>query len=89
MRMVDIILQYIRVERDGSWCLHLETFEAELPCLTVYDRTNYIRCGPAYLADMKTLPTTAPEVYSEFMTGNFVVNISEKRFSHIPVDQDD
>ena len=82
-------MQYIRVERDGSWFLHLEAFEAELPCLTVYDRTNYIRWGPAYLADMKTFSTTAPEVYSEFMTGNVDVKRNEKRFNHIPIDQDE
>ena len=58
-----------------------------LPWLTIYDHTNYARWGPVYLADMKLLEVTAPEVYAEFMQGNFVVKSTKRRFNQVPADQ--
>ena len=40
-----------------------------------------------YLADMKLLEMTAPEVYAEFMQGNFVVKRTKRRFNQVPADQ--
>lgn len=87
MKMVEILMDFIRAERDGNWTLHLESFAAMLPWLTVYDHTNYARWGPVYLADMKGLQKSAPEVYSEFTAGNFVVKRSNRRFNQVPADQ--
>ena len=39
------------------------------------------------LADMKLLELTAPEVYAEFMHGNFIVKRTKRRFSQILADQ--
>ena len=39
------------------------------------------------LADMKLLEMTAPEVYAEFMQGNFVVKRTKRRFNQVPADQ--
>ena len=87
MNMVEILLDFIRGERDGNWTLHLEAFAAMLPWLTIYDHTNYARWGPVYLADMKLLEMTALEVYAEFMQGNFVVKRTKRRFNQVPADQ--
>ena len=87
MNMVEILLDFIRAERDGNWTLHLEAFAAMLAWLTIYDHTNYARWGPMYLADMKLLEMTAPEVYAEFMQGNFVVKRTKRRFNQVPADQ--
>ena len=85
--MVGILLDFIRANRDGNWQLHMDSFSAMLPWLTVYDHTNYARWGPVYLADMQQLPQTAPNVYQEFIPGNFVVKRHVGRFNQIPVDQ--
>ena len=87
MGMVEILLDFIRAEREGNWTLHLEAFAAMLPWLTIYDHTNYARWGPVYLADMRSLEKTAPEVSAEFMDGNFVVKRSRRRFNQVPADQ--
>ena len=87
LEMVELLLDFIRANRDGNWQLHLDTFAAMLPWMTVYDHVNYARWGPVYLADMKALPHTAPEVYQEFLMGNFVVKRSRHRFNQVPVDQ--
>ena len=67
MSMVEILLHFIRAERECNWNLHLEAFAAMLPWLTIYDHTNYAKWGPVYLEEMKNLENTAPEVYAEFM----------------------
>ena len=45
-----------------------------------------MRWGIVNLADMMNLHETAPEVYQQFMEGNFVVEESEGRFSQVLVD---
>ena len=40
MNVVEILLDFIRAERDGNWTLILEAFAAVLPWLTIYDHTN-------------------------------------------------
>ena len=82
INMVEILLDFIRAERDGNWILHLEAFAAVLPWVT-----NYARWGPVYLADMKLLQMTAPDVYAEFMQGYFVVKRTKRRFNQVPADQ--
>lgn len=87
MDMVEILLGFIRANRDGNWQLHLDSFAAMLPWMSIYDHTNYARWGPVHLAEMKCLPLTAPEVYEEFMAGHFVIKRSKNRFNQVPVDQ--
>jgi len=87
IRMIEILLGFIKAQRTGNWPLHVETFAAMLPWLTVYDHTNYARWGPIYLTDMKNLESTAPVVYREFMAGNFVVKMSKHFFNEVPADQ--
>ena len=57
------------------------------PWLTIYDHINYAQWGPAYLADMKGLAQTAPEVQKKFLAGNFVVKRHAGRFNQVPVNQ--
>ena len=85
--MVELLLDFIRANRDGLWKLHLDTFAAMLPWLTIYDHTNYARWGPVYLSEMRNLEKTAPQVYQEFMMGNFVIKRSKRRFNQVPADQ--
>jgi len=38
MDMVEILLDFIRAERDGNWTLHLDAFAVMLPWLTICAR---------------------------------------------------
>ena len=87
LELVEILLDFIRANREGNWTLHLDSFEAMLPWMSLYDHVNYARWGPVYLTDMKELPFTAPEVHREFQMGNFVVKRSSHHFNQVPVDQ--
>lgn len=85
--LVQILLNFVRAEREGNWELHLEAFQQMLPLMAAYDHTNYTRWGIVYLADMKNLQQTAPAVYNEFTSGNFGVKRTEGAFNQLPTDQ--
>ena len=85
--MVQTLLDFVRAEREGIWQLHLSSLSKMIPWMVMYDHTNYARYGPIYLSDMKQLSTTAPDVYNEFESGNFVIKSTTGRFNQIPVDQ--
>lgn len=70
MEMVSIISGFIRADREGNWELHFELFAKILPWFALYSH-NYARWGPVYLADMKQLESTAPDVHREVMEGRF------------------
>ena len=48
---------------------------------------NYTQWGTVFLADMRMLPQTAPEVYQAFLAGDFVTKESKQTFNQIPDDQ--
>ena len=53
-----------------------------------YDRLNYARYLPYYYAQMSQLPTSSPDVHTEFMQGGFLFQLgSNHPFGRIPVDQ--
>ena len=87
MKMVETLLDFIRANREVNWALHLDSFSAMLPWMTIYDHTNYARWGAVYLCEMKNLQNTHTLVYEEFLNGNFVVKRSQLKFNQIPLDQ--
>ena len=74
MRMVMKMLQFIRAVRTGDRKLHLQALEVFTKYFFAHDRLNYARMVPMYLAEMDSLPATDPDVYAEFLSGNWVVN---------------
>jgi len=74
MQMVLEMLMFIRAVRTGDWVLHLKALELFTKYFFAHDRLNYARMIPLYLAEMKTLPNTDPEIYAESQNGNWVVN---------------
>ena len=83
MEMVNILLYFIRAQRDGLWDLHLFSFRKMLPFFFRYDHTNYARWGTVYLAETNRLPE---EIYHEVMNGNFVVKESDKSLNQVDPD---
>ena len=61
--MVNILLKFVRAEREGCCELHLHALELMIPYLFCYDRVNYARWASIYYEEMKLPPRTAPEVY--------------------------
>ena len=76
----------ILFSKPNTYCVYVSIHNM-LPWLTIYDHTKYARWGLVYLANMKLLEMTAPQVYTEFMQGNFVVKRTKRRFNQFPADQ--
>ena len=87
MEMVSILFYFIRAEREGNWELHLVSFARMLPWFALYNHTNYARWGPVYLADMRQLATSTPEVYEHLQDGMLSVKRTDSKFSRVSVDQ--
>ena len=47
-----------------------------IPFVFAYDNINYARYLTAMLADMSTLNDDFPEIYKEFVAGNFATQLS-------------
>ena len=87
MKLVSILLRFTRAIREGKWDLYLSSFSEMLPYFAAFDHSNYTRWGVIFLADMKMLPQTAPEVQQAFESGDFVIKATASTFNQIPDDQ--
>jgi len=84
--MVHIIQKYIHAERAGKWDTHLMEAQNMLPYLVVTGHYKYVSCLPHYINEMKNLPDTAPEVYQQFLDGNFCVRQTSGNFNAVWTD---
>lgn len=69
MRMVMEMLVFIRAVRTGDWSLHLITLEMFTKYFFAYARMIAV-----YLAEMSSLNEADPEIYEEFIQGNWEIN---------------
>lgn len=84
----EILLGLIRASREGNWDLHMSAIQKLIPWCFAYDRVNYSRYLPVYLAQMNNLQRDHPEVKEQFDNGAFAVQLSDGNpFGRIPVDQ--
>ena len=74
MHMVTEMLQFTRTVRTGDWGLHLQALHSFTNYFFAHDRFNCSRMIPLHLAEMEELPRTDPEIYSDFLSGNWVAN---------------
>ena len=88
IRMVQLLLQFIRAERTGNWYLHLSTTADMVPHFFSMDRPNYSRWLPVYIhvADMQQLDNIHPRVYEDFMKGNHSISRSGQPFTQVSTD---
>ena len=86
MHMVQLVLLFIKAVRTADWDLHLSSLEAFTKYFFAYDKLNYARMIPLYLAEMKALKHTDPLIWEEFQNGNWVVNKTSIPFCAIGAD---
>ena len=84
--LIDIFLSLQFAERSGNWKLYLEVLEAMMPVFFAANRYRYSKWLAVHIHEMKELVGTAPEVYNEFMAGNFVVRRTKRPFSSVSTD---
>ena len=87
IKMVQILLDYIKSIRTGDWDLHLQASERMLAWFHAYDRVNYSRHFTYNWAAQQKLRDKHPEIYQEFQSGNFSVKRTAGSFNMLPPDQ--
>ena len=87
MRMILLLLRFIRASREGDWVLHLACIREMLPWVFAYDKCNYARYLPVYWVEMSQLEEKHPDAYEQMMRGEFTVQRGDGKFTRIPVDQ--
>lgn len=86
VKMVSILRNLVRADREGNWDLHLQSLQATLPLFAGCDRINYLRWASVYLEDMRKLPQDAPNVFENFKAGKFVVKRTGGQFTSVGAD---
>ena len=66
--VVQLMLLYIRSERQGNWTLHMHTAASMLPYFFVTNRTNYSLWIPVYLLEMSQILL---DIQAAFEDGEF------------------
>ena len=72
-----------------SGCLSLENscIRRIVPWFFALGHTNYARWIPVHLSDMVALEDKHPDVFAEFMAGNFTVKKTTHAFAALAIDQ--
>ena len=87
LRMMDVVYDLLRADREGIWELHLDAVQRALHLFAAFDCTNYLRWCSLYLEDMRRLPETAPSVHEHFSSGNFSIKDNPGKFIAVGGDQ--
>ena len=86
--MVELLLNTILSVRSGDWHLFMTCVKDIIPYTFTYHKINYARYFKAMFSEMLTLEDDFPEIYEEFVAGNFAVQLSnDGRFSRTEPDK--
>ena len=85
MKMFELLLQFIRANRQEDWELHLTTLNAMIPYFFAHDQLNYARLSPLYLATTYDLQHNDHESWN-YLKNNFSINKSGITFCSLGSD---
>jgi len=78
MKQVTVLLQFQRATHESNWFLYLAALEKLCVYFFAYNRLDYAQNIPEYIARMHELKNTDPDIWQEFVNGDFSVNTSNK-----------
>ena len=81
------VLIYVRSIRDATFLLYVDSLTKIVPWFFALDHTNYARWIPIHLRDTVSLDIKHPDVFAQFLAGNFAVKMTTRAFSVIAIDQ--
>ncbi len=81
------VLIYVRSIREANFLLYVDSLTKIVPWFFALDHTNYARWIPIHLRGMVSLEIKHPDVFAQFLTGNFAVKKTTRAFSAIAIDQ--
>ena len=71
-----LLSRFVRSLKEGDLTLYVDTCDEHCGWFHIMDHTNYARWLPVHVRDMVVLDEKHPQIYAEFMNGNFVVQKS-------------
>ena len=86
MKLVELLLLFIRASRDQLWELHLQSLHALRPYFFALDIINHARMTPIYLSQMYALKEKYSQTWEFISNGGFSVNKSKALFSSVGSD---
>ena len=86
MKQFETILQFVRATRQRDFPLHMESIESLIKYFFAHDHLNYARLLPLYISTMQETEKQHPEVWEEFMQGNFCVSKGAAGFTSMAPD---
>ena len=86
MKQFETTLLFIRSTRQRDVRLHMESIESLTKYFFAHDHLNYARLLPLYIATMQETEKLHPELWREFMKGNFCVTKGLAAFTSISPD---
>ena len=86
-KICPVLRDLTRSHREGNWQLHLSAVQRALPLSFAFGRTNYKRWLPLYFEDCLSSLERYPLIHENFLQGEFVVKLTKRKGSAVPVDQ--
>ena len=82
MSMVEVLMMNVYAIHTCNWEEYLISLQEMMPCLVVYDQTNYARWLPDFWAKLSSLNTEQ----KQFFSSSFAQSMTGKPYSSIPWD---
>ena len=86
MKQFETILQFVRATRQRDLLLHMQSLESLMKYFFAHDHLNYARLLPLYISTMQQTEKQHPEIWAEFMKGNFCITKGVAGFTSIGPD---
>ena len=85
-RMVKRLLTFIEASRSRDWLLHLSAAGYLIQDFTSMNRIKYRRMFAAYIAHMRYLQTSEPDIWKHFVSDEFCIQKTRIPFTAIGCD---
>ena len=82
-----LLLQFLRRQREVNFLLYVQTLGKIIPWMFALDHIHYARWLTVHVIDLLQLQSRCPEVYADFVGGNFVTRKTSHKLSSLAHDQ--
>ena len=80
-----LLFQFLRSQREANFLLYVES--KIIPWMFALDHIHYARWLTVHVIDLLQLQSRCPDIYADFVRGNFVTRKRSRKFSSLAHDQ--
>ena len=78
---------HVRSLRESNYKLLIHVMKNLMKWVFSFDHYDYVRWATVHIFDLMALHSTCPDVYAQFLKGNFSFQKLNRRFSKMALDQ--